>query len=115
DRTTSGRETTQGPTNHDGSEIGSDDNRNLPDVDEKETELEDGLPADLLTPRSPQLTPKSIRDEKDEGTAASSLLTDAKLLRDARNGVGVETGIEVHGGLHQKDNHDDCPFFPTRE
>ncbi|KAI6766073.1 hypothetical protein HG530_007143 [Fusarium avenaceum] len=53
-------------------------------------------------------------NEKDHGTTARSLGTNIELLRNTRDGIGVERGVEVHGDLHPEDDGEDVPLLPLR-
>lgn len=87
----------------------------MPNVDQKERSLEDGVSAELFAPGCPEFTAECVEDEEDHGTASSGLLTDMKIFMDARDGVGVEGSVEVHGDLDKEDDGEDGPFLPVGE
>ena len=113
--TTSQTQTTKGTADHDCGEVGRQSHGQLPEVGKEHTELQDGLPTQFLTPRRPQLTTKSVRDQVNHGTAAGTLLTDAEFLRDTTNTVRIQTGVEVHRGLDEENHGENHPFPPGGE
>lgn len=115
DRTTSRGKTAQSTADHDGSEVGRESHRKLPDVDQEHRELKDRPATKLLRPGSPKLATESVSHQEDHGTATGTLRRNAKLLRNAANGIGVEGGVEVHRHLDPEDDGDDVPLLLVGE
>lgn len=115
DGSSSRGQTTKGTANHEGCEVGRKSDGQLPNVDQEQTELEDGPSSEFLTPRRPKLTSEGVQYQEDHGTTACGLLADVEFLRDAADGVGVEGGVEVHGHLDQEDDAENGPFLPFWE
>jgi hypothetical protein len=113
--TTSCRETTKPPAHEDGSEVGRNAHRDLPDVDEEQTELEDRPSSQLFTPGRPQLATESVGDQEDGGTKTRCLRADAKLRGDTGDGIAVKRCVEVHGDLDKEDDTQNSPLLPCRE
>ena len=115
DGATGGGQTAEGAGDHDGGDIGSERDGDLPDVDEEQGELQDGLAAEFFRPGRPQLATETIGDEEEGGAGAGVLGGDVEFLADAVHGVGVEGGVEVHADLDPKDDGQDAPFLPAGE
>jgi hypothetical protein len=114
-RTTSRRQTTESTTSHDGSKVLCESDRDLPDVDKEQTELEDRPSTKLLGPGSPELTTKGVKDKEDHSTTTGSLSADVELFRHTSDGIAVKTGVEVHRYLDDEDDRQNRPFLPSRE
>lgn len=71
---------TKRPPNHHRRKIRCKRNRDLPNIDQEQTQLQYRLPTHLLAPRRPELTAKRIEDEEYHGAAASCLLAYGVLL-----------------------------------
>ena len=44
---------------------------------------------------------------------SSRLTGDAELLGQARDGIAIEGGVDIHGALDDKNDTDDRPFLPS--
>lgn len=62
-------------------------------------------------PRCPKFASESVRNQEDHSSTSSPLRTDAKLFRYAMNCITVETGVEIHGNLDEKDERQDRPLL----
>lgn len=112
---TSRREADESASDKDGAKIWSYCAGDLPDVCQEQGELQDGPSSDFFTPRCPQFAAKSVTNEHDSLTDSSCLFAHTECFRDTTDSVGVDTSIEVHGTLDNKDDAQDQPFFGVRE
>lgn len=62
-----------------------------------------------------QFAAKGIGDQEDGSASATSLSRDAKLFAHAKEAVGVERGVEVHGTLDEEDDDENLPLLPSWE
>ena len=74
--------------------------------------LQNRLAPKLFTPRRPKLAAKRIQHQESTLPSTSSLLTNTKVLAQRRYGVGVDTGVEVHGDLDPEDGREQHPLLP---
>ena len=86
----SGRtQSSQEPKADDGTEVGRECARNLPDIHEEQTDLQDRPSTNLLAPRSPELATESVGHQIDHLTYANTLLADAQEMFRERDGGWV--------------------------
>jgi len=100
--------------NHDRPEVWGDRTRDLPDVDEQHTQLQNRPTAELFAPRCPQLASEGVEDEIDHLPDSGSLLTDSEMLRKWIDSAWIHRCVEVHRDLNSSDGRQIHGFLPFR-